>query len=107
MLIYMFLSPGSVEEGEQLYTGQGFVQVVLLLVAVVCIPWMLCAKPYLEYLEHKKTIAQGYGTINGRSSNGDARRSSEADEEEAGHSVPNEEGEGHEVRGSSTTMGLS
>lgn len=97
MLIYMFLSPGSIEEGEQLYTGQAFVQVVLILVAVVCIPWMLCTKPYLEYREHKKTVAQGYGAINGRSSNGEARRSSEADEEEQGHSVPREDGEEEHV----------
>lgn len=94
MLIYMFLSPGSVEASEQLYAGQGFVQVVLLLLAVVCIPWMLCTKPYLEYREHQKIVAQGYGAING-SGQGHARRSSEGDEEEQGHSVPQGDDEEH------------
>lgn len=60
MLIYMFLSPGTVPDGSWLYPGQGFVQTVLLLVAVVCVPWMLAMKPYLMYKEHQKVQGQGY-----------------------------------------------
>ncbi|EIW85547.1 ATPase V0 A0 complex 116-kDa subunit [Coniophora puteana RWD-64-598 SS2] len=60
MLISMVLSPGTIEPESQLYPGQGFVQVVLLLIAVVCVPWMLCTKPYLQWKELQKTHGQGY-----------------------------------------------
>ncbi|CAO1618414.1 unnamed protein product [Parajaminaea phylloscopi] len=59
-LIYMFLKPGTVEPEKQLYPGQAFVQTMLLLLAVVCVPWMLLAKPYLIYREKQRTAGQGY-----------------------------------------------
>lgn len=60
MLIGMFLSPGTVDPQSQLYPGQGFVQVILLLLAVVCVPWMLCMKPYFLWKEMQKIQGQGY-----------------------------------------------
>ena|ERR1700761_3836552 len=63
MLIQMFLSPGTVNPDEQLFSGQGTVQVMLLALAGVCVPWMLCAKPYILYREMKKIQEQGYGAI--------------------------------------------
>lgn len=63
MLIYMFLSPGSVKPEEQLFAGQGMLQIILLLVALVCVPWMLCVKPYMAWKELKAHEAQGYGRI--------------------------------------------
>lgn len=60
MLIQMFLQPGTIEADSQLYPGQGIVQVGLLLLALVCVPWLLVTKPYLEYQQLKKTQAQGY-----------------------------------------------
>jgi V-type H+-transporting ATPase subunit a len=63
MLIGMFLSPGTIEEGNRLYRGQGLVQTVLLLIAVGCVPWMLCIKPYLQWKETKRVQDQGYGRL--------------------------------------------
>ena len=60
MLINMVLSPGSVEPDTQLYRGQSMVQVVLLLMAAVCVPVLLITKPYLQYKEMQKIQGQGY-----------------------------------------------
>lgn len=63
MLIYMFLSPGTVNPNEQLFPGQGALQMFLLLLAVICVPWMLCVKPYLAWREMKAHEGQGYGRV--------------------------------------------
>ena len=78
MLIYMFLQPGTIE--EQLYPGQKQVQVLLLLVAIACVPILLLLKPlYLRY-EHNKARALGYRGI------GETSRVSALDtEDENGH----------------------
>ncbi|OWT40027.1 V-type H+-transporting ATPase subunit I [Cryptococcus neoformans] len=101
MLIYMFLSPGTIEPGTQLYAGQGFIQVVLLLIALVCVPWMLALKPYMLWKEHQRIVAQGYQGLqgqdnegmNGRNSIGAESRAEE--EEEVGMAVAESSDEEH------------
>lgn len=75
MLIAMILSPGKVDATAQLYRGQGFIQVVLLLLAVVCVPWMLCMKPYFQWKEMQKIQGQGYVGLGHR--NGGPRESTD------------------------------
>ncbi|KAI7820101.1 V-type ATPase, V0 complex, 116kDa subunit family [Kickxella alabastrina] len=74
MLIYMFLSPGSVNESERMFRGQAFLQTFLLLTALVCVPWMLLVKPLIMRREHRKITSEGYGRISSH-----VRVSTEAD----------------------------
>lgn len=64
MLIYMFLQPGSLEEGATpLFRGQAQIQVILLLMAVICVPILLFLKPFYLRYEHNKARALGYRGI--------------------------------------------
>jgi vacuolar-type H+-ATPase subunit I/STV1 len=51
-LIYMFLRPGDVDCGgacpeNRMFAGQAGLQVLLVLVAAACVPWMLLPKPLI------------------------------------------------------------
>ena len=63
MLIYMFLQPGTIEEGQNLYRGQGPVQVILVLLAVAQVPILLLLKPLYLRWEHNRARAKGYRGI--------------------------------------------
>lgn len=90
MLIYMFLSPGTIDPKEQMYSGQGFVQRILLYLALICVPWMLVAKPYVLWKEHKNKMESGYrGVGNANGAGGQPREDDENVLQEE------EEGEGH------------
>jgi vacuolar-type H+-ATPase subunit I/STV1 len=52
MLINMFMSIGKVEINNELYPGQGLIQTILVLVAVIAVPLLLFPKPCIERCEH-------------------------------------------------------
>jgi len=57
VMIDMFLSITSVSAEDSVYSGQLYVQWVLITTALVCVPWMLLIKPYYLRFKHKRNVA--------------------------------------------------
>ncbi|XP_027356155.1 V-type proton ATPase subunit a3-like isoform X2 [Abrus precatorius] len=53
IMIYMFLSPTDDLGENQLFVGQKILQVLLLLMALVSVPWMLIPKPFILKKQHE------------------------------------------------------
>nr|GMC56051.1 V-type proton ATPase subunit A2-like [Ipomoea batatas]GME00675.1 V-type proton ATPase subunit A2-like [Ipomoea batatas] len=54
VMIYMFLSPTDDLGENQMFTGQKYLQILLVLLAVVAVPWMLFPKPLLLKKQHEE-----------------------------------------------------
>ncbi|KAJ6365196.1 hypothetical protein OIU76_030046 [Salix suchowensis] len=60
VMIYMFLSPTDELGENQLFPWQKTVQLVLLLSALVSVPWMLLPKPFLLKKQHQARQGESY-----------------------------------------------
>jgi V-type H+-transporting ATPase subunit a len=72
-MIYMFLSPGDVDCGgecpeNRMFAGQGVLQMILLLCALVAVPWMLFPKPLLLKRRHQERRASRASLLSSASS---------------------------------------
>ncbi|XP_076894621.1 V-type proton ATPase subunit a3-like [Bidens hawaiensis] len=54
VMIYMFLSPTDDLGENQLFANQKTVQLVLLLLALIAVPWMLLPKPFILKAQHNR-----------------------------------------------------
>jgi len=84
VMIYMFLSPFDDLGENQLFMGQTYVQVVLLVIALVAVPWMLLPKPLILRKQHiQKMQGRAYGVLGGSDTEStDLDAEGEHDEEE-------------------------
>ncbi|RWR81381.1 V-type proton ATPase subunit a3-like protein [Cinnamomum micranthum f. kanehirae] len=66
IMIYMFLSPTDELGENQLFAGQKTLQLVLLLLAFIAVPWMLLPKPFLLKKQHEERHqGQSYTMLQG------------------------------------------
>ncbi|KAK1285428.1 Vacuolar proton ATPase a1 [Acorus calamus] len=64
VMIYMFLSPTDDLGENQLFWGQKALQIFLLLIAIVAVPWMLFPKPFiLKKLHSERFQGRTYGIL--------------------------------------------
>ncbi|KAK0604404.1 hypothetical protein LWI29_015356 [Acer saccharum] len=64
VMIYMFLSPTDDLGENQLFWGQRPLQIILLLLAMVAVPWMLFPKPFiLKKLHTERFQGRTYGML--------------------------------------------
>ncbi len=60
VLIGMFMAPGSFPEEGRLYAGQEYVQLILVFLAAIAVPWMLLPKPLILLARHNKKKKDAY-----------------------------------------------
>ncbi|KAL9267835.1 V-type proton ATPase subunit a1-like protein [Drosera capensis] len=64
VMIYMFLSPMEKLGENQLFWGQRPLQIFLLLIAIIAVPWMLFPKPFiLKRLNSERFQGRSYGIL--------------------------------------------
>ncbi|KAG8368196.1 hypothetical protein BUALT_Bualt15G0020100 [Buddleja alternifolia] len=90
VMIYMFLGPTDDIGENQLFPGQkmtqlqfhpSLLQIVLVLLALVSVPWMLLPKPFLLKMQHERHHGESYAAL----PDGEESLQSEANHDSHGH----------------------
>lgn len=63
VLIGMFMAPGQLPEVGRLYFGQNEVQIFLLALAGIAVPWMLLPKPFILKAKHDAKKKDAYRVV--------------------------------------------
>lgn len=77
-----------------MFAGQNILQVFLLLLALVCVPWMLCTKPYLVWKEQQRIKGQGYQGLHSNEGHQFVVEDDAGDDAEQGHVITDSSAEG-------------
>ena len=101
-LISMFMSPGVYTEEDRLYVGQEYVQLLLMLIAVIAVPFLLLPKPLLHYWDMQaaakaKAEARADQPLEAAAEAGGTAAAAEAEAEEDGEEEEEDEGMGDVV----------
>ncbi|KXJ25690.1 V-type proton ATPase 116 kDa subunit a isoform 1 [Exaiptasia diaphana] len=90
--INMFLAFGKdIKDEDLLYSGQSAIQPLLVVTAVLCVPWMLLLKPlYLRHQHKKKQEPEGFHRLRGETSS-DSELPRGIQDEAQGEVIHNEE----------------
>ncbi|KAJ6842677.1 V-type proton ATPase subunit a2-like [Iris pallida] len=83
VMIYMFLSPTEDLGENQLFPGQKMLQLALLFLALVSVPWMLLPKPFLLKKQHEERQGNSYAML--QSTDNDIMLEEEHDHGSHGH----------------------
>ncbi|CAI7788616.1 unnamed protein product [Closterium sp. NIES-53] len=86
VMIYMFLNPVEPLGDNELFYGQGTVQIVLLFIALIAVPWMLLPKPLILRAQHIQVRGERKHEAHG----GEARKRMAG---RTYHALPGSEGE--------------
>ncbi|CAI5534728.1 unnamed protein product [Closterium sp. Naga37s-1] len=83
VMIYMFLNPVEPLGDNALFYGQGTVQIILLFIALIAVPWMLLPKPLILRAQHiQKMAGRTYHALPGSEGEAGANGEEEEGEEE-------------------------
>lgn len=95
VMIEMFLSIGSLQPINTVYSGQWTVQMVLIVLALGSIPWMLFLKPYALKFQYQKSLSNGNISLPSLDGESNEKKDTELEGKDKEHPEPSAASQGH------------